>query len=279
MDALLRVVLVVLCVICTQIVAQHTGETLNGTIGIIDRQGYDYGVRDMNFRDFRYCEILSSRNAVSIWQINNFTAYNSLLNGCPLEKWKEVTAATVRAVDGAYLVRLNGPRYWAFDTVTANSTLVSNQVTLINNIRMVVVGIVEVSYYEMLAKMLFFQMNFYQERTVRRATIYVFYKDLPISFLQSPEGHTYVMQSYSEQFYPVSRDNLPTLGEKLDLPAGWTYNYVFLQHELLLEAINAIGVIVNDNFYNVYSQVDNGLLLRAIGNRPVNSFKRVSHEL
>lgn len=235
----------------------------------------DYEVRsDVHFRDVRYCEILSSRNAHSIWQFNNFTAYNSLLNGCPIEKWRQVTTKMVSAIDGAAVVVLNGPRFWAFDTVTTNSSLVDKSVTMINDIRMVVVGIVEVTYYEMFCRLIYRDFNFYKPRSVRRPTVYVFFQKKPINFLESPEGDFYVMQSYSEMAYPVNRENLPRLGELLSLPEGWTYHHVDLQHELALRAVDSIGIIVNDNFYNVYSLVDKNQLFESIGSSPLTSTRK-----
>eukprot|EP00301_Raphidiophrys_heterophryoidea_P027241 c9563_g1_i1.p1 GENE.c9563_g1_i1~~c9563_g1_i1.p1 ORF type:complete len:290 (-),score=60.41 c9563_g1_i1:187-1014(-) len=228
------------------------------------------GRHHLAFRDVRYCEILSSRNAQSWWDLHKFTAYNTLLSGCPEEKWKTITTKTVSDIDGGLIVLLNGPRYWLFDTVSTNSTLVDRRVTMMNGLEMVVVGLPEVSWMEMLTKIIFNNVNFYKERMVRRSTIYIFYADRPIFFLESPEKKAYVMQSYSVQFFPQTIKSLESLGSSLKLPDGWSYHSVVLEKELPLRAIDDVGIIVNDNMYNTYSQVDRSLLYECIGARELN---------
>ncbi len=219
-----------------------------------------------SFRWVRYCEILASRNRISIWEATSLTAYNTLLGGCPEDKWATITHKTIRDKDGSWAVKLNGPRAWAFDTLTKNSTLVDREITVINGIDMVVVGLVQISFQELLRGIMG-GMNIYNPRDVFRRTIYIFYAGSPIFFLESPTKETYVMQSYGQMYFNVTKDNLPTLGSELKkMPAGWTYNYVeSLSLDLPLKAINDVGVIVNDEFYDVYSQCDRQLLHRAIG--------------
>ncbi len=221
---------------------------------------------NMSFRWVPYCEILASRNRISIWEATSLTAYNTLLGGCPEDKWATITEKTIRDKDGSWAVKLNGPRGWAFDTVSKNSTLVDREITVINGIDMVVVGLVQVSFMELL-RGLMGGMNIYNPRDVLRRSIYIFYAGSPIFFLESPTKETYVMQSYGQMYFNVTKDNLPTLGTKFEkMPAGWTYNYVeSLSLDLPLKAINDVGVIVNDEFLDVYSQCDRQLLHRAIG--------------
>jgi hypothetical protein len=65
---------------------------------------------------------------------------------------------------GGLVVRLNGPRGWAFDTVTSDSSLVDAKITVINGIDMVVVGIVEATAYEIFMNLFYKQTTLYRER-------------------------------------------------------------------------------------------------------------------
>jgi hypothetical protein len=185
---------------------------------------------------------------------------------------------------GGLVVRLNGPRGWAFDTVTSDSSLVDSKITVINGIDMVVVGIVEATAYEIFMNLFYKQTTLYRERQgrfflilsfqcfyflhllcplllVRRKTEYIFYEGSPLNYLLSPANQTYAMQSYGKFVYPVNETNLPELGSLLKLPVGWSYNHIpSLSKELRVKAENAIGVIVQDDFQDVYSLFDSSLL-------------------
>ncbi|HSP36905.1 MAG TPA: hypothetical protein VLR26_04045, partial [Frankiaceae bacterium] len=53
--------------------------------------------------------------------------------------------------------------------------------------------------------------------------------------LVSPEGIVFVMQSASLRVDPGNTvDKLPTLGERLALPEGWTYRARTLENELVM---------------------------------------------
>jgi hypothetical protein len=212
------------------------------------------------WRHVEYCEILSSRNSHGWSHLLDFTAYNTVTLGCDREKWKGITPAVVRSIDGGVVVRMNGPRGWNFDDVSSGSTLVDATITNINGIDMVVVGIVEATLYEVFMNLFFTQTTLYNERQVRRKTEYIFHAGKPLHFLKSPEGKTYAMQSYAKFVYPVSEETLPHIGSLLKLPTGWTYNTVIPAEDFRLKAENAIGIIVQDDFQNVYSRFDSSLL-------------------
>lgn len=218
-----------------------------------------------NMRHAQYCEILSSRNKLGWFHFFEFTAFNSFLYGCPIKKWDGVTESLVRKIDSSYIVKLNGPRHWAFDSVTTDSTLVDKTVTLINDIPMVVVGIVQVNIYEAFVALFFPHVRYYFEREVKRETTYIFRAGSPVYYLRSHLNETYAMQSYCTKLYPVNKDNLDQLGQMLRLPQDWSYHTVTLKKDFHLKAINAVGVIVNDNYLNVYSKFDYALLLEAAG--------------
>lgn len=127
---------------------------------------------------------------------------------------------------------------------------------------MVTVGIVQVHPTE-LFKLAIGSTLFYEEREVNRRTIYIFKKNKPVFYLKNNNtGSTYIMQSFTTMINK-DLDNLDAfldLKQKLTLPPGWTFNVKYMDHDLYVRAKNDIGVIVNDNFFNVYSQFDEHLL-------------------
>eukprot|EP01034_Spumella_vulgaris_P027896 gene27896-34679_t len=82
--------------------------------------------------------------------------------------------------------------------------------------------------------------------------------------MTSPTGKTFVMQSFSSQYAPLTLDSLSELGSILNPPQGWKYSVVRLDRELAVEAENEIGVVINDDFFNSYSQFDSSLLFGTV---------------
>ncbi len=190
------------------------------------------------------------------------TAFNTLMFGCDEKKWNDLTDKKVAQQFGnAAMVKLNGPRFWTMDTVSANSSLIDPKLTYIGDIKMIVVGIVKASYYDVLMKLVFNKVTNYIERHVNRHTVYVFRANELVYIMTSPVGKTYIMQSGSAQYdTTLNIDNLKDLGKKLNPPAGWSYKVVRLEEDLYVPAPNSIGTLINDEFFNSYSLFDSALL-------------------
>ena len=79
--------------------------------------------------------------------------------------------------------------------------------------------------------------------------------------LVSPEGIVFVMQSASLRVDPDNTvDKLPTLGERLALPEGWTYRARTLEEELVMPATyddDPPNTIVLDELENNYQRLRN----------------------
>lgn len=222
----------------------------------------DHSVRERvkNMRGVRYCEILVSNSADGIMSTLDLTAYNTLMFGCDEEKWTNLTENEVKDQFSSVMVKLNGPRYWMMDTVTASSKLISEHISLIGNMQMMVVGIVKVSLYDILCKILFGDVTNYVERNVNRHTVYVFRKNSTVYVMTSPVGKTYIMQSYSSQYAPLTLEGLDNLGTQLNPPVGWSYRAINITKDLHIPAPNSIGTLINDEFFNSYSLFDAALL-------------------
>lgn len=77
--------------------------------------------------------------------------------------------------------------------------------------------------------------------------------------LVAPTGNVHVMQSCSQHVDPsLTLEQLPTLGERLQLPEGWQYRVRTLDEDLVVRAQRGGGDahIVFDELENNYQRVD-----------------------
>ncbi|QLL10275.1 hypothetical protein H0P51_16540 [Mycobacterium vicinigordonae] len=175
------------------------------------------------------------------------TVYNSFpLNDCPAELWSALDAHAIATENGAATALLNGPRYW-----------------LMNNIEKTPQGPQIVKTFggiDMLlqATVLLSSMNPmpYTVNQVSRNTVFVFYAGEEIYELQDPHGRQWVMQTWSQVVDPnLSRADLPTLGDRLKLPTGWSYRSRVLTEELRIDTTTQAANVLQDDLSNSYSLV------------------------
>jgi hypothetical protein len=99
----------------------------------------------------------------------------------------------------------------------------------------------------------------YRETVSRRTTTWFFDAGTEVYELVSPTGSVYVMQSASLGVDPDNTvDQLPTLGERLSLPEGWTYRVRTLEEDLVMPVTfddDPPNMIVLDEFENNYQLV------------------------
>ena len=63
------------------------------------------------------------------------------------------------------------------------------------------------------------------------------------------------MQSYSLQVDPrQTMESLPTLGQRLRLPRGWSFRVVTLKKDYRLEAVGGQATVVQDELLNTYQK-------------------------
>jgi hypothetical protein len=92
------------------------------------------------------------------------------------------------------------------------------------------------------------------ETVSRRTTTWFFKTGAEVYELVSPKGIVFVMQVNPEN----TVDKLPTLGECLALPEGWTYRARTLGEELVMRATyddDPPNTIVLDEFENNYQRI------------------------
>ena len=175
------------------------------------------------------------------------TVYNSFpLNDCPAELWSALDPHAIATEHGAAAALLNGPRYWLMNSIEKEAQ--GPQVTkTFGGIEMI-----------QQATVLLSSMNPapYIPNKVNRHTVFVFNAGQEIYELIDPKGQHWVMQTWSQVTDPnLSRADLPGLANRLDLPAGWTYQSRVLTHELRVDTRSRAAQVLQDNLTNSYSLV------------------------
>ena len=167
-------------------------------------------------RNARYCEIIPVvRSGFHLVA----TVYNTLgLNDCPAAVWDKITEAEMKKRFGAIKVLLNGPRYFVMDTIIAGGDTASGEKIEAGGLAL----------------------------TERE----------PVFVLVAPDGKRYAMQAYAQMIdKTLSYDDLPGLGARLKLPAGWRYETFAPAADLVLGA-KGEAIIVQDNLDDTYQKID-----------------------
>jgi hypothetical protein len=187
--------------------------------------------------------------------------YNSL--GVADDVSDEEFDARFRALDpenlrkeyGGDAVRFNGPRRFLADRFTAEA-FDGGKLSMLGPIPMHLYGTFVVPDFD---AFIAGKQTPYVETVSRRTTTWFFEAGAEVYELVSPEGIVYVMQSASLGVNPDNTvDKLPTLGERLALPEGWTYRARTLGKELVMRATyddDPPNTIVLDEFENNYQRV------------------------
>jgi hypothetical protein len=203
-----------------------------------------YGKHSADLSGKRYGEVLLVTPGEAGPQA---AVYNSFpLNDCPDDLWSALDAHTIATENGAAAALLNGPRYWLMNAIEKQAQ--GPQITKnFGGIEMI-----------QQATVLLSSMNPapYVPNRVNRNTVFVFNEGEEIYELIDPRGRHWVMQTWSQVADPkLSRADLPRLADRLDLPAGWTYQPRKLTSELRVDTRAQAAEVLQDNLTNSYSLV------------------------
>lgn len=200
-----------------------------------------------DLRNARYCEVIPvtrDGNDLTSW------VYNTLgLNDCPECEWNVLTEEQVNQEYGSIAAKLNGPRYWVLNRLVGSGSSTSGDRFTFGGIEMerratLTTKIREGTVCE----------EFYVPNQVERDTVFTYNAGEEVYELTSPEGDVYVMQSYAQiADRTLTIDDLPSLGGRLALPAGWSYAPRTLTEELVLDS-GGLAYVINDDFYNSYQR-------------------------
>ena len=92
----------------------------------------------------------------------------------------------------------------------------------------------------------------YRPGQIRRVSRYEFLAGSPVCLLRSPEGTTWVMQTYTDHVAAdLTEADLPGLADRLDLAEGWQLQAKILDRTLVLDT-DGLAHIVADDLENMY---------------------------
>jgi hypothetical protein len=173
------------------------------------------------------------------------TVYNSYpLNDCPAELWSELDANVIATENGAATALLNGPRYWLMNSIDKASQA-PRMVKNFGGIDMLLQATVLLSAMDPAP---------YSANQVHRHTVFTYDADEEIYELHDPALRRWVMQTWSQIVDPnLSRADLPGLGDRLELPEGWTYQSRKLTSPLTIDTTTHAAQVLQDDLRNSYS--------------------------
>lgn len=197
-----------------------------------------------DMRGVRYGEVLAVSSNGSTFEAEVYGT--QMLNDCPQELWGQLDPTAIAEELGALMVKLNGPRHWMLDGLGQKTAPVEPIFHDFNGLMMRRIAVVDLGADPAAAP--------YTERHVHRGAIFFFDAGAPVYELVNPDGVAYVMQAYCIGVDPtLGPDTLPSLGERLALPDGWTYRSRILDEELIVDTSTTVATVLQDELENTYT--------------------------
>jgi len=197
-----------------------------------------------DMRNVRYGEVLGVFARDGRFEAEVFGT--QLINNCPQELWETLDATEIAAEMGAIGVKLNGPRYWTLDAFGQKVAVAEPVLRDFNGITMRRIATVDLGEIPKLGP--------YNETKVNRGVIFFWDQGQTVHELVNPEGNAYVMQALCTGVDPtMTPESLLTLGERLDLPEGWSYRTRVLEEELIVDTTATLATVLQDEFENSYT--------------------------
>lgn len=169
-----------------------------------------------------------------------------MLNDCPQELWQTLDAEAIAKDMGAVFAKLNGPRYWLLDGLGSKVAVVDPVFKDFNGIQMRRIATIPLGAD--------FAAGAYVVRNVNRGAVFFWDAGKPVYELVDPDGRPFVMQARCVGVDSrMTEESLATLGDRLALPAGWTYRSRVLDSELVIDTSATLATVVQDEFENTYT--------------------------
>jgi len=203
-------------------------------------------------RYFGQCEIFLLKGQPGKYEA---LVYNTTpLNDCPPATFDPIDPKLLAKNTGSDLAWKNPRRFWTMDHLT---------ITLVGDPREF-----DGLMFNFVAKMTMppaftpgkGQAGFaFQPTKIRRNSKYEFLKGQPVFLLQSPDGHTWVMQTYTTHTdASLTAADLPNLAQRLKLPEGWRFKAKTLEQDLIIHT-TGLANIVPDNLEDMYQGCIDGV--------------------
>lgn len=203
--------------------------------------------------DFRYCEILMTvvgDEGVEVTEVWGTPG----VDPCTDEAWYVLDPDAIQTENEASFIEMNGPRYFIVDGTAetgdgtggtgtaAGGAAVSRQ---FGDITMTLLATTDVSEAS----------EEYAPDLVARTTTWTYAAGTEVYELTDPEGNVYTMQSYSRIVdTDLTAADLPTLGDQLELPDGWSYSSRILDEPLQVELSPEGAIVIQDDLRNSYQR-------------------------
>ena len=169
-----------------------------------------------------------------------------MLNDCPQELWETLNADDIAKDMGAVFAKLNGPRYWVLDGLGSKVAVIEPVFKDFNGIQMRRIATIPIGAD--------FAAGPYTIRNVNRGAVFFFDAGKTVYELVDPDGRALVMQARCIGIDPnMTEESLANLGERLALPAGWSYRTRVLETELVVDTSAKLATVVQDEFENTYT--------------------------
>ena len=197
-----------------------------------------------NMRGVRYGEVLAMFLRETGLEAEVYGT--QMLNDCPQEQWQTLDADVIAKEMGAVFAKLNGPRHWLLDGLGTKVAVVEPVFRDFNGITMRRIAVVNLGAD--------YSPGSYVERKINRGAVFFWDAGKKVYELVNPDGLTYVMQARCIGVDPtISEESLDTLGNKLSLPAGWSYRVRVLSEELVVDTTAHVATVLQDEFENTYT--------------------------
>lgn len=168
------------------------------------------------------------------------------VNLCPAEEWEAIDPEAVRNEYGAFAIKMNGPRYKVID-FSKGGQLPDSERRSYGTLEMQLLATVEVDGVQAP----------YQPVSVKRQNTWLLYEGSEIYELTDPEGAVWVMQAYAQIVDPdLNEADLPGLGDRLELPRGWSFSSRVLEEDLDIPAKEGIATVTQDELQNTYQRLE-----------------------
>ena len=198
-------------------------------------------------RDARYCEVISvTRDRLTF----TVEVYNTIgLNDCPAALWSALNSMALAKQKGVTTIKLNGPRHWVLDGIEGRGVSAGGKIEDFGGVKMGLRATIQTKLWQGTVG-----NKFYTPNAVKRETVWHYKAGQPVFELVSATGDIYVMQSYAQIVdSKLSFADLPKLGERLKLPAGWKYQTRTLAADDALK-VDGLAYVINDDMYNSYQR-------------------------
>lgn len=197
-----------------------------------------------DMRGVRYGEVLAAYARDGSFEAEVYGT--QMLNDCPQELWETLDAAAIADDLGAVVVKLNGPRHWMLDGLGQKVAVVDPVFHDFNGLTMRRIAVVDLGDDP--------STQPYVERYVNRGAVFFFDAGSPVHELVNADGLAYVMQAYCIGVDPtLTQETLHALGDRLDLPAGWSFRTRILDEELVVDTSATIATVLQDELENTYT--------------------------